>query len=134
MIRSQLNCRTRKKLCELKGIEYSPNIFGDDIEPALLPQIISLIEERRGQNSLYTALLHTAPDLLSFIDRKALIHYSIAENKEEITYLTSKADEFRRDAAHFRRQADALSRRAEALSLEASDLTAKNKEMNKRLA
>lgn len=82
---------------------------------------------------MYTVLLSTAPDLLSFIDRKALIHYSIAENKEEITYLTSKADEFRRDAAHFRRQADALSRRAEALSLEASDLTAKNKEMNKRL-
>ena len=82
---------------------------------------------------MYSALLPIAPDLLSFIDRKALIYYSIAENKEDITYLTSKADELRREAAHFRRQADALSRRAEALSLEVSDLTAKNKEMNKRL-
>jgi len=134
VMRSQLNSQTRKKFCELQGIDYCSvgNLF-ENIEPVLLPQILSLIEERYKQNSLYSALLPIAPDLLSFIDRKALIHYSIAENKEDISYLTSKADELRREAAHFRRQADALSRRAEALSLEAFDLTAKNKDMNKRL-
>ena len=39
--------------CLLQGIEYSPNIFGGDIEPALLPQILSLIANKHGKSSLY---------------------------------------------------------------------------------
>jgi len=74
VITYQLKRQNRKKLCGLQGIEYSPDNIFADIEPALLPKILALIGERHGQSELYTALIPAAPDLLSYIDRKALIN------------------------------------------------------------
>jgi len=104
VIRSHLNSQTLKKLCNLQGIEYSySNIFAD-IEPVLLPKILALIGDSHGQSELYTALIHTAPDLLSFIDRKALIRGIMdkhtaraaalkAEYEREMAILTAKNNE-----------------------------------------
>ena len=74
VIKYQLDSRKRKELSQLQGVEYSSigNLFAD-IEPNLLPRILALIGNERGQSELYTALIQTAPDLLSYIDRKALI-------------------------------------------------------------
>jgi len=71
VIEYQLNSQTRKDLCRLQGIEYSSTgcLFADN-EPTLLPDIIALIGNKRGQSELYTSLLPMAPELLSYIDAK----------------------------------------------------------------
>ena len=80
VIGSHLNSQTLKKLCNLQGIEYSySNIFAD-VEPVLLPKILALIGDWHGHSEFYTALIQTAPDLMSYIDRKALIRDVIAKN------------------------------------------------------
>ena len=74
VIEYQLNSQNRKEMCHLQGVEYSAedNMLAG-VEPKLLPKILALIGEKHGQSEFYTALLPVAPDLLSFIDRKALI-------------------------------------------------------------
>ena len=73
VIKYQLNSQTRKELCESQDIEYSAGSIFTDIEPLLLPRILALIGVRHGQSELYDALVQTAPELLSYIDRKALL-------------------------------------------------------------
>ena len=87
VIKYQLNSQKRKSLCQLQGIEYSFNIFAD-IDPILLPNIIALIGDRHGQSELYTALIPTAPDLLSYIDRKAFIDRAVAKNEAKAAVLS----------------------------------------------
>jgi len=78
VIHYQLHSQRMELLCRFQGIEYSPgNIFAG-IEPVLLPKILALIGNKHGQSELYTALIHTAPELLSYIDRKALIRNALA--------------------------------------------------------
>jgi len=74
VIEYQLNSQKRKEQCRLQGIECSfiGNLFAD-IEPILMPNILALVGEEHGQNELYNTLLPTAPDLLSYIDRKVLL-------------------------------------------------------------
>lgn len=68
-----------KELCELQGIEYMPgNIFPD--MAILLPKILALIGEKHGQREFYKALTHTAPDLLSYIDRKIMLKDVLVKN------------------------------------------------------
>jgi len=111
VIRCQLDSQKRKEICQVQDIEYTPGSIFADIEPVLLPQILALIGERHGQSELYSALIHTAPDLLSYIDRKAFIDSEIAKNIA---------------------QADTLRQQANALMLQASVITAKNDQLNRR--
>jgi hypothetical protein len=114
IIKYQLDSQKRKKLCELQGIEYSSigNLLAD-IDPNLLPQILELIGREHGHSEFYTSLLPVAPDLLSFIDRKAMLQEERAKNLSQ--------------AATLRQQADALLQQA-------SVITAKNDQIDKRLA
>ena len=90
VITYQLDSQNRKKLCHLQGIDYSPgNIFAD-IEPVLMPKVLSLIGDRHGQSELYTALIPTAPDLLSYIDRKAKLNDILTNNTAQIAALTQQ--------------------------------------------
>ena len=90
IIKYQLNSTRRKKLCELQGIEYtSGNIFAD-IKPNLLPNILALIGDVHGQSELYTALVSTAPDLLSYIDRKALLTHELSKINDEYAIIRAK--------------------------------------------
>jgi len=79
IIKYQLNNQNRKELCHLKGIEYTSiaNPFAD-IEPLLFPNILALIGIEHGQSEFYQALIPMAPDLMSYIDRRALISRDIA--------------------------------------------------------
>ena len=77
-----------------------------DIEPvALLPNILALISGNHGQSELYTALVPLAPDLLSFIDRKALLKDTMAQNAADIAEL---AAEHARQVAAFNSKLAAL--------------------------
>ena len=88
VIEYQLNSQTRKKLCELQDIEYTPGSLFADIDPKLLPDILALIGSRHGQSELYTALIPMVPDLLSCIDRNAMIKYQMARNSLQMAELT----------------------------------------------
>jgi len=88
VIKTQLKGQNREKYCKLQGIQCPSNIFAD-IEPNLLPNILTLIGESHGQTELYTALVPTAPDLLSYIDRKALLTNALS--KIDIEYEMIKA-------------------------------------------
>ena len=91
VIKYQLDSQKRKELCHIQGVQYSSigNLFAD-IEPILLPNILALIGSRHGQSELYTALIPTAPDLLSYIDRKALLDDKMATNTAQITALNQQ--------------------------------------------
>jgi len=89
VIKYQLNSTTRKNLCSLQGIEYCNNPFAD-IEPILLPNILALIGEKRGQSDLYAALVPTAPELLSYIDREAMMRSIMESNMARIDALAKE--------------------------------------------
>jgi len=90
VIKYQLHSQRMETLCRFQGIEYSPgNIFAG-IEPVLLPKILALIGNRHGQSELYTALTHTAPALLSYVDRKALIQKALAKAEADFNSLSAE--------------------------------------------
>jgi len=79
----------------------------------LLPHILALIGREHGHSEFYTSLLPVAPSLMSFINRKAILEEERAKNLSR--------------AAILRQQADALIRQASIIS-------AKNDQIDKRLA
>ena len=90
VIKYQLHSQRMETLCRFQGIEYSPgNIFAS-IEPVLLPNILDLIGNKHGQSELYTALTHTAPALLSYVDRKALIQNALAKAEANFNSLSTE--------------------------------------------
>ena len=89
VIKYQLNIQKRKELCQLQDIKYSSedNMLAG-VEPRLLPKILAMIGEKNGQSDFYTSLLPVAPDLMSFIDRKAMIIDERARKAVQIKELT----------------------------------------------
>lgn len=71
IINFQLNSQFRKELCHLEGVEYrsTGNLF---------------------QSELYTALLSLAPDLMSFVDTKAMLKDRITSLTKELANLNSR--------------------------------------------
>ena len=108
VIKYQLNSQNRKEMCELQEIEYTPGSIFVDIEPKLLPSILAVIGEEHGQGELYTALVHTAPELLSYIDRKAMIKDTLA--KIEVRCAALK-DEYEKKIANLNNHKAELSSR-----------------------
>jgi hypothetical protein len=124
VIQNQLNSQSRKVWCQLQGIEYSSiaNLLADvDIKPILLPNILALIGNKHGQSESYTTLIPLAPELLSFIDRKALLEDTIAKNTIDAKALDAECD--REVAAVYAK-----------FSHQRSLLTAKKSELEKQLA
>jgi len=91
IITYQLNSQYRKELCHLQGVEYrsTGNLLAN-IEPVLLPKILVWIGRSHGQSEMYTALQSLAPDLMSFVDTKALLKDKIASLTEELANLNSR--------------------------------------------
>ena len=94
IIKYQLKSQIRKKLCELQGVEYSAddNMLAD-IDPVLLPQILASIGSNHGQSELYTSLLPVAPDLMSVIDREAMIKDEKNRNAAQMAALTAEYEQ-----------------------------------------
>jgi len=143
VIRSHLNSQTLKRLCNLQGIEYSySNIFAD-IEPVLLPLILALIGDRHGQSEFYTALVQTAPDLLSYIDRKGLIRDVMTKNTTRVADLSDEFEskvaecqaEFERKMAALKADHEGKTAALETeYSYQTSRLTTENNKLSNRLA
>ena len=114
VINYQLNSQNRRELCQLQGIEYlSIGTLLSDLEPTLLPRILSLIGREHGKSEMYTALILMVPVLMSCVDTSRMIE-----------------DEMTRNSA----QADTLRQQANALMQQASEFTAKNDQLRRRLA
>ena len=115
VIKYQLNSQKRKKLCELQDIEYTPGSIFADIEPILLPDILVLIGEEHGQSEFYTKLIHTAPDLLSYINREALIDNEMAKYTLQASDITAQITALTQQLSTVNAKKDQLSRRREMI-------------------
>jgi len=115
VINYQLNSQKRKKLCELQDIEYTPGSIFADIEPILLPDILVLIGEEHGQSEFYTTLIHTAPDLLSYINREALIDNEMAKYTSQASNITAQITSLTQQLSIVNAKKDQLSRRREMI-------------------
>ena len=76
------------QLARLQGVPYS-SIFAD-IDPVLLPDVLAFVGDKCGQKDLYCALVATAPELTSLINRKALLKDTMTKNTADITALDTK--------------------------------------------
>ena len=141
VINSQLDSQRRKLFCKLQGIADTSNIFAE-IEPLLLPRILALIGSEHGQSELYTALKPTAPELLSYIDRRTMILDTIKTNTVRKSALANEYahDSVRYQAEHEQKMAEfeaAHKRRMASLKTdflgETTRLSAHNNELNNRL-
>ena len=113
VITYQLNSQNRKDVCHLQGVEYSSigNLFAD-IEPTLLPRILALIGRECGQSEFYTSLTPMVPDLMSYIDRRALIDDIIAKNSRDFADLEA---EYARQKREYARKKLALTKKRDEL-------------------
>ena len=101
VISTQLDSTKRQRLCHLQGFDSPYNNIFAEIDPVVLPDILALIGGRScGQSDLYRALVATAPELTSLINRKALLQKAISKNAADIAALdveyfrlTAKRDE-----------------------------------------
>ena len=133
VIKYQLNSQIRKKLCRLQGIEYSEdnNVLAG-VEPKLFPGILALIGEEHGQSEFYTSLMPIVPDLMSFIDRRAMIEDEKSRNAAHSSALNAEYEhKMAALAAEYERKMASL--KTHFLS-ETSRLTAKVIDLNNRLA
>lgn len=87
----QLDSQSRKKQCHLQGIDCSITPF-TDIEVKLLPNIFALIGKSigLGHSEFYTNLIPVAPELLSHIDRKAMLTGYLASNLARLSSLSTQ--------------------------------------------
>ena len=131
VIHSQLNSETRKQYCQWQGINENScgNMFADIDQVALLPNILAMISGNHGQSELYTALVPLAPDLLSFIDRKALLKDTLAQNAADIAEL---AAEYARQVAALNSKGSEFERRLACMEVEESSSQSKVMDVNKR--
>jgi hypothetical protein len=118
VIKYQLDSQKRKNLCHLQGIEYSSigNLLAD-IDPNLLPQTLALIGREHGRSEFYTSLLPVAPDLLSFINREAILEEERAKNTAQIKDSLAQIAELTRQAAALTNKNDQLGKRLALIKL-----------------
>ncbi len=84
VVSTQLRSLRRARLCRLQGVEHS---VYREIDPLHLPEVLSLIGERFGQEELYIALLSSIMSLFSTMNRERCI-------QEEKEYHAAKAAEY----------------------------------------
>ena len=97
----QLDRGEREILCSIQGVECPSIIFADVDDPLLLPKVLDLMTVERDPNrirsharyqlsELFVTIVHMAPDLMSYIDREAMIDSEVAKNMIEINALTQR--------------------------------------------
>jgi len=134
VIKYQLNSQIRKKMCEFQGVEYSAednNVLAD-IEPKLLPTVLALIGTHHGQSEFYTSLMPIVPDLMSFIDRRAMIENEKGRNASHSSALNAEYEH--KMAALTAEYEQKMASLKTHFWSETSRLTAKDIDLNNRLA
>ena len=89
VIRYQLKSESRKEQCHLQGIDCSSTPFAD-IEVKLLPNIFALIGNNLGQSEFYTTFILMVPELLSYIDRRAMLTGCLVSNLAQLSALSTQ--------------------------------------------
>ena len=84
----QLNTTDRTELANLQGITCTNNSVYAQIDPVALPDVLSLVGRQCSQNDLYCALVATASDLTSLVNKPVAIKEKIEKKKERIAHLT----------------------------------------------
>ena len=87
-----VNSERRQRLCHLQGVDspYS-NIFAET-DPVVLPEILALIGGRScGQGDFYRALVATAPELTSLVNKPAALKERMLEKKINLLLATVRA-------------------------------------------
>jgi len=90
------------------------------IDPVVLPDVLSLVGRHCSQNDLYCALITTAPDLTSLVNKPVAIKEQIEKKNERIASLDAK----------FKRKVEALAAKNER---QKSVIAAEISELNKKL-
>ena len=125
IIKYLLNSQYRMKLCESHGVEYSAeNNMLADIEPKMLPDILALIGEDHGQSEFYTSLLPVAPDLMSYINREALLRDEKDRNAVQRAQIVVQMKELTRQLADLAAEDDQIDKRLALIKLGDSKETA----------
>ena len=71
VIQTQLHSRRRAKLVGIQGLR-SQSVYGE-INPLHLPEVLSLVSRRHGQEELYLALKASIAELLSTVNRTSFL-------------------------------------------------------------
>mmetsp|Transcript_24978 Transcript_24978/g.42799 ORF Transcript_24978/g.42799 Transcript_24978/m.42799 type:complete len:476 (-) Transcript_24978:144-1571(-) len=80
VIDTQLHSNTRMELSGLQLLEYYYSSLFPQIEPLLLPNILSMMGEYHGQSELYRMLIATVPELVSIVNKKAALQQRLSDN------------------------------------------------------
>ena len=121
IIHYQLNSSNRTELSDLQGITCpTHNSLFAQIDPVVLPDVLSLVGRHCSQNDMYCALVATASDLMSLVNEPLAIKEQIEKKKERIASLD----------AEYRRKVEALAAKSER---QKSAITAEISELNKKL-
>ena len=96
VVYAQLISQHRKKLCDIQGIEYSYESIFSEIDPLILPEVLSFVAlaQFRGKNSLlqtqtelFRILVTVAPDLSSIVNRPVSLKERIVDNEAKVVAL-----------------------------------------------
>eukprot|EP00985_Skeletonema_marinoi_P026557 scaffold20692_cov147-Skeletonema_marinoi.AAC.7 len=117
VIQTQLNSNKRAAMCHLQGIEQSNATLYRQIDPLILPEVLSLVGQTHGQGELYMALKSSIAGVMSLVNRKECLQQ---KREERIEYLKQQLNHHAAEAAH--------------LAAEAAYHTAKSKEFQDELS
>ena len=91
VIDCQLYIKDRIELAKLQGITCpTHNSVYSQIDPVVLPDVLAIVGEECTHNDLYCALITTAPDLTSLVNKPVAIKEQIEEKKERIASLNAE--------------------------------------------
>ena len=121
VIETQLHSQTRAELCRLLGVDRS--VFRE-IDPLLLPEVLSLIGRRHGPRELYFGLLQSVMSLLSTVNVTECI-------KQERSYHAAKVAEYEAIAAEHRIKMEELDAKLVSMG-EASEGEGKDEQLEHR--
>ena len=83
----QLHSSRRARLAELQGVNQS---IYSEIDPPLLPEILSLIGHKYGQKELYFALKSSIAEVISLVNRKECLRQKLKHHVAIITEICAE--------------------------------------------
>merc|ERR1719222_1251700 len=119
------------ELSRLQRVDYCYSSLFPQIDPVLLPNVLSMVGNEHMQDELYRMLRGTVPELAALVDRKATLKERMEDNKSRIACLSTEfAREKSKLLAQYERSLAALT----AVNLrQSAALAAENVELQKEL-
>jgi len=82
---------TRRTLSHHQGFDECVGHPFIDIDPLILPEALALAGSmRRSHNEFYRLLIATSPDLMSLVDRKAMLQVGMEKNTTQVTDIAAQ--------------------------------------------